>query len=252
MLRTLLPPRNPKEAVESRRNPCYGFTIIADIQEHKELTSILTETRDQILKIIDPDREKKQRPIRSPLYIKQKFFHASIFGMPPLLEEKQFIEVFANEKGLLNRDAMNKMCSTLHTHLKEQKPSLEPVKCELMDNDGTILARFAYKTLSKDEAPLLTLASQLDPEKQFSKWDPNNRLRYTTVAVVICVVDKDKISEKLAILQHQLDQASEKLKRLGAIDITQFQLINSYNKRTLSLKHISMYANIDLNNICKI
>jgi len=70
MLRTLVPPKNPKEAVESRRNPCYGFTIIADIQEHKELASILAGARDEILKIVDPDRASKQRPIRSaPPYI---------------------------------------------------------------------------------------------------------------------------------------------------------------------------------------
>jgi len=172
--------------------------------------------------------------------------------MPPLLEEKQFVEVYANEKGLLNRDAMDKMCSTMQNHLEEQKPFLEPVKCELMNNDGTILARFVYKTAIKDDAPLLTLASKLDPEKKFAQWDASNRLRYSTVTVAICVVDKDKMSEKLEALQHQLDLASEKLKKLGNIDITQFQLISSYNKRTLSLKHISMYANIDRNNICKI
>jgi hypothetical protein len=251
LIKILTPPKNSKESVESRRNPCYGFTIVVDIQENKELTMILTKTRDEILKIIDPERTRKQHPIHSPLYIKQKFFHASVFGMAPLLEEKQFVTVYAHEKGLLNPKIMDNMCTILHTHLKEERPSLEPIQCELM-SDGTILARFAYKTESKDETPLLTLSSQLDPEKQFFKWDSSNRLRDKTVTIVLCVIDKDTLGKKLKALQWQLDLTSEELKKLNNIEISQFQLISSYNKRTLSLKHISMYANIDQNKICKI
>ncbi len=250
MLKTLLSPQSPKEAIESRRNPCYGFTIVADIQEHKELLSLLKETRDEILNIIDPNRAEKQRPIKSPLYIKQKFFHATVFGMTPLLDQKQFIEIYTHEQGILNHDAMDKMCSTLQTHLDEQKPYLEPLKCELINNDGTILAKFTYKTESNDKAPLLTLANQLDPDKKFSKWDANNPSRYANVAVVICVIDKDKMNEKLEAIQHQIDLATIKLKKLGKMDITQLHFIKSYDKRTLSLKHISIYANINRNNVC--
>src|SRR5579872_568327 len=247
MLRTLTAPKNPEEAIASRRNPCYGFAILADIQEQKELISILTETRDKILEIIDPDRATKKRPIRSPLYIKQKFFHAAVFGMPPLLEEKQFIEIFANENGLLNNNAMDKMCDVLSSHLQEEKPFLEPVKCEMMNNDGTILARFAYKTLKQDDAPLLALARQLDPEKKFSTWDPANQLRYMTVAVVICVIDYHKMTHHMNTIQKQLEISSVQLKKLGNIDVNHFQFINRHDKRTLSLKHTSMYASVNPN-----
>lgn len=244
MLRKLTPPSNSEEAIKSRRNPCYGFAIIANIQEHKELMSVLVDTRDEILKIIDPDRATKQHPIRSPLYIKQKFFHAAVFGMQPLLEEHQYIEIYANKNGLLNREVMDKMCDLLQAHLNEKKPYLEPVKCELMNHDGTILARFAYKTSDMDDTPLLTLASELDPEKNFSAWDMSNRLRYMTLTVAICVVDTDKITDKLDAIKKQIEISTQKLQELGRIEVDQFQFINSYNKRTLSLKHISMYASI--------
>jgi hypothetical protein len=252
MLRTLAQPNNPKEAIESRRNPCYGFAVVVDIQEHTKLLSILTEARNEILKIVDPDRAQKKHPIHSPLYIKQSFFHASVFGMTPLLEKEQYVNIYANENGLLDREVMDTMCDTLHTHLKQQKPSLEPDKCELINKDGTILARFTYKTEAKDDAPLFTLANQLDPEAKFSKWQANNKLRNTTVTVAICVIDKDKMSEKLETLQHLLDHTTAELKKLDPIDITHFHLISSYDKRTLSLKHISMYANVGRDNVCKI
>ena len=51
MSRKLTTPSNPEEAIQSRRNPCYGFAIIADIEEQKDLISLLVETRDEILKI---------------------------------------------------------------------------------------------------------------------------------------------------------------------------------------------------------
>jgi hypothetical protein len=250
-LRFLAPPVNSKAAIESRRNPCYGFAIIADVQEHKKLATMLAEARDEILKIIDPDRVTKQHPIRSPLYIKQKFFHAAVFGMQPVLESNQFVEVYGNDKGLLNRHVMDRMCDILHSHLQEQKPYLVPVKFELM-NDGTILARFSYQTTTEDDAPLLTLTSQLDPEKKFSKWDPSNKLRFTTVAVAICVIDKDKMHDELDAIQEQLELASLKMKELGNLNVTQFQMISSYDKRTLSLKHISMYANVTTDHINRV
>ena len=97
----LLPPKNPEEAIKSRRNSCYGFVFIADIQEHTKLVSFLKNTRDALLKIVDPDREEKladpkRHPVRSPLYIKQSFFHASVFGMPPLVHKDDFVRLYAN------------------------------------------------------------------------------------------------------------------------------------------------------------
>jgi hypothetical protein len=242
-LMLLAPPRTPAEAVLSRRNPCYGFTLLADIQEQSPIKQLLEKARDQVLEIVDPERPLKQRPIRSPLYIKQKFFHAAVFGMQPLLDAEQFIEIYAND--LLNQATMEEICDVAQTHLRKQKPFLMPVKFEMMNNDGTILARFAYKTSeTKDEAPLLSLTSQLDPNKKFAKWDSSNQLRYTTVTAAICVIDKDKMPEKLESIQKLLATLSEELINLGRIEVTQFRLIHAYNKRTLSLKHTSTYATI--------
>ena len=50
------PPKTPSEAIESRRNPCYGFGVFADLEENEKLMTIFSKTRDAILKIIDPER----------------------------------------------------------------------------------------------------------------------------------------------------------------------------------------------------
>ncbi len=254
-LRLLAPPKNSKEAIESRRNPCYGFAVLADIQDagKEPLISLLTEIRNAVVKIVDPNRTADQHCVRSPQYIKQKFFHAAVFGMQPLLDKDPYVSLYANKHGLLNSERMKKMCEILHVHLVEQEPCLEPVKCELM-SDGTILARFAYKTKNKqDGAPLLSLVTQLDPEKQFSKWDSNNQARYTTVAIAICVIDKDNMSaEKLAAIQIQLDLSSQSLEKLGALSMNQFYMVNAYDKRTLSLKHMTMYASVTAENANKV
>jgi len=171
--------------------------------------------------------------------------------MTPLLEKKEFIEIYAHEHGLLNSEAMDQMCATLQRYLQEQKPFLHPIKCELMPKDGTILVRFAYKTETSDETPLLTLAQQLDPEKKFSAWDASNPLRYKTVTVALCVVDINEMSkEKLVLIQAVLDRASDKLSAFQDFPIEQFQFISEYDKRTWSLNHISMYAAITPDMIC--
>jgi hypothetical protein len=110
MFRVLKPPQNPTEAINGRRNHCYGFTIVTSFEENPALTTLLRKTRDKILDIIDPDRHTKSRPIRSPQYIKQKFFHASVFGSQILLDRQEFIEIYANKDGLLNKDVMDSMC----------------------------------------------------------------------------------------------------------------------------------------------
>ncbi len=127
-----------------------------------------------------------------------------------------------------------------------------PLSCELIDHDGTILVRFKYDTATKEEAPLLALSRMLDPKQQFSRWDANNPSRHTTVTVALCVIDKDKLKEKLDAIRNQLRMLFEKLQKLGNINISQFQFINHYNKRTLSLKHTSLYANVSQKHIHKI
>lgn len=248
----LQPPKNPQEAIQSRRNPCHGFAIVVDLHEHAELLAFLRGLQDVVLNRIDPDRGSKGKPIKSDLYIKQKFFHACVFGMPPLLAKKDFLILYGSNNGLLNHKAMDDMCAVLQNHLDTQKPHLEPVRCELMP-DGTVLARFSYCTASKDDSPLLTLSQELDPNKQFTQWDSTNRLRYTTSAVVICVIDKDRLSEvTVQSIQSDLQQSTEQLKKVGNIDIEHIGLLNHYDKRTLSLKHTSQYADVGAKHICKL
>ena len=127
--------------------------------------------------------------------------------MPPLLDKEEFIEVYANESGLLNRAAMDDMCDHLKTHLNQEEPSLTPVGFEMM-KDGTILARFTYNTASEDSTPLMTLSNTLDPNQKFAKWDSSNKLRNTTVTVAICVIDKDKLTDKLSDIQELYHEIS--------------------------------------------
>ncbi len=206
--------------------------------------SLLIETRDAILKIVDPDRDNKAHPIRSPLYIKQKFFHAAVFGVPPLVDRSEFLEAYKGEESTFNSETKNRMCDTLQKHLDDEKPFLLPLKCEIMP-DGTILARFAYKTVAEDdETAVLTLGKKLDPNGQFSRWDSSNLQRYRTVAAAICVIDKDKLSEQMPEIQKLLEEATAALIALGKVRLTNFIVIDDYDKRTISPKHMSVYRTI--------
>ena len=122
----------------------------------------------------------------------------------------------------------------------------------MMPNDGTILARFTYETSGEEDAPLLALARFLDPGKKFAQWDASNRLRYTTVTIAICVIDTEQMKEKMPMIQAILDETSKKLMALEEIIIHKFHFINEYHKRTFSLKHVSMCAEIGADYICKI
>ncbi len=251
--RMLTAPATPKEAIASRRNPCYGFCIIADIQSNEPLLALLAKTRDVILNSLYPERTSQKSPIRSSHFIKQTFFHATVGGMTPVLKKEDFFEIYANEQGLLTHDRMDTLCEVLKRHA-QQKPYLSPMQCELMP-DGTILARFAYKTQVEDATPLLTLATQLDPAKKFVAWDAANLARYKTVAIALSVIDKDILNDiTQESIKTQLASASRKMQELGSFPITQFQLINYFDKRTLSLKHIEMYASVGeehINRVCR-
>lgn len=245
----LSPPRNSHEAIESRRNPCHGFAVIIDMQEYAAQATLFQETLNDILKIVDPDRDKKIHPIRSHEYIKQKYFHASVFGPTPWLDKSDFLGLFGRILGLLNKQTMDKICENLHMHLNEQQPSLEPARFEIMD-DGTILARYEYRTKDKDKLPLQTLANQLDPEKKFGQWDGNPK-RYQTITVALGVIDKDKMPDKIKSIQHILNKATQKLVELGNTNIEQFHFFH-YEKRTLSLRHTQSAAVISHDNVFRV
>lgn len=244
-LRRLMPPGTPSEAIASRRNPCYGFCVLVNIEEHEGLIAMLRGTLCNILGIIDPERDSKPRPVKSPLYIKQKFFHAAIFGMAPLLVEDEYKEHYTSPQGLVSPRVISNMCRVLQGYLSKQKPYLVPVGYEIM-RDGTILARFLYKTSSEeDEKPLMTLTDLLDLEENFPRWDPENEARNKTVTVAVCVIDTHALCDHLPAINEILRKATIRLKTLAKVDISMLDFIEHYNKRTLSIKHIDVCAVID-------
>lgn len=250
MLSYLKPPSTPAEAIIGRREKSFAFGINIYLQEHTKLMAFLTKTRDAILEIVDPGRAEKQKPIRDPNCIKVKRFHAAVFGTEPLLDVKEFADNYAHENGPLNDKALDAMCDVLKEHLASKKPSLAPLGCELMNKDGTILARFSYQS-DGDNKALSTLRQELDPEQKLSTWDANNPARKTTVTVVLCVLNTEQMPDKLTAINELIEKSSEDLKNIGTIQINQFQLINAYDKRTLSLKHIAIYADVTAKEIIK-
>lgn len=247
-MKTLTPPANPKEAIQSRRNPCYGFAVVTNLQDHYALAALLAETRDNILQVIDPDRANKTKPIKDPRYIKQKTFHAAVFGVTPLLDREQFVQAYQGDDSAFNSEVNNRINRVIQEHLDEDKPYLEPLKCEIM-GDGTILARFAYKTTnSDDETAVLTLGKKLDPEGKFARWDTGNLQRYKTVAVAICVIDTEQLAEKMPQIRGLLENSTTALQVLGRINITKFMVIEDYDKRTLSPNHVIKFREIEKSN----
>lgn len=243
-MRTLTAPKTAQEAIQSRRNPCYGIAIVSNLQEYPALASLLTEMRDVILQIIDPDRKNKVRPIKDPRYIKQKTFHAAVFGITPLLDRSEFVQTYTGENSAFNADINNRINQILQKHLDEDRPYLEPLKCEIMP-DGTILARFAYKTINaEDETAVLTLGKQLDPEGKFARWDMGNTQRYKTVAVAICVIDPEQLADKMPQIHSSIEKLTTSLQALGKININRFTVIEDYDKRTLSPKHVIKFREI--------
>lgn len=239
----LSPPASPAEAIRTRRNPSYGFTIVVDIMGQQRLAALLTEVRDNILLTVDPSRKNKTHPIHSPAYIKQSFFHATILGSQPLLNQQLFVELYG-EQGMLTEQRKFSMCQVLQTHLQQEHPKLEPTGIELIERDGTVVARFDYKSNHHD-TPLLELRNQLDPDKNIVVWDAGSINRNRSITVTLCVIDIEKMASIKPDIQAILKIYSERLKALGCIHIEQFQFISSYDKRTLSKKHMSVYASVD-------
>jgi hypothetical protein len=143
----------------------------------------------------------------------------------------------------------------LHQHLNNEEPYLEPVNCEIIEKDGAIIARFNYKAKDTERTgtPLLDLANQLDPEKKLSSWDSSNKARHTTVAIVLCVVNRNSLDvNQLRAIEVQLALSSERIAAIGRINIEKFQMISLYDKRTLSPKHTSLYAVVEADKICRL
>ncbi|MDO8954284.1 MAG: hypothetical protein Q7V63_05485 [Gammaproteobacteria bacterium] len=241
-------PKTPAEAIKSRRQPCYGFSVIINLSTNTELIRSLETTRDHIIAIIDPDRASKPHPVRSESYIKQKAFHAAIFGIPPLTDKEEFLESRKTD-GRLFSEISARINESLPAHLREDKPFLKPMQFELRP-DGSLGARFQYETRSAGAGegipPLRSLKTRWDPENKLASWDTTNPLRDSTVFVVLCVIDTALIpADKLTQIYCLLESATAELLKLGQHAITQFQLIEAFDKRTLSDRHVLTSSLID-------
>ena len=104
---TLVPPKNnPIGTVASRRNPCYGFAVVSYIDTNlPEVNTFLMTVRDDIIKIVDPDRTPENCPRKLPGLIKTKSLHASFYGSAPYLRQDDYSTFFQSSTGGLDNGA---------------------------------------------------------------------------------------------------------------------------------------------------
>lgn len=256
----LQPPKTPAEAIQSRRNPCYGFCIVVDARatpNPAELASFDTElldtfktTQQKILDVVAPTRFR-DRPNRSSQYIKQRFFHGAVAGMRPLMDQEHFVRLYLADDKPVSESELIHMSEKLQIYLREMKPTLKPVGFEIMPTDGTVVLRLKYQTATDDPKPLFNLVETLDPDSHFPKWDASNVLRNTTIAVAICVIDLGSLSTtQLESIRAMLNEASRYVvENFSTLHLNGFWQISSFDKRTLSPFHIKMHSHISESNI---
>lgn len=254
-LRELQPPTTPAEAIQSRRNPCYGFCVVVDARTTSnpaELASfdsnildVFKAVQNKILDTVAPERFR-DRPNRSSQYIKQRFFHGSVAGVRPLLDQEAFARLYLGDDQPVSDAALQSMSETLQMMLRDTRPTLSPVGFEIIPTDGTVVMRLRYQTAIDDPKPLFTLAQTLDPSGHFLKWDATNVMRNTTIAVAICVIDLRSLSvEQMDCIRATLDEATRYcVDNFSTLPINGFWQISSFDKRTLSPFHIKMHSHI--------
>ncbi|MDP3705235.1 MAG: hypothetical protein Q8R24_04920 [Legionellaceae bacterium] len=247
---TLVPPKNnPLGTVASRRNPCYGFAVVSYIEKNfPDLNLLLMATRDEIIKIVDPDRTPENCPRKLPGLIKTKSLHASFYGSAPYLRQDDYSTFFqSKEDGLDNGVFLQSIKEKLTSYLSNLAPLLIPVGLEFKEDDGTILARLRVETNDHDERPLASLKTLLDSGRANSApvWDPNP-LRDTTVAIVLCVAAVRDEPGKIEQIKAVLNDANVSFRTLGAQSMTNCSIIKEFDKRTLTRgKHVEIFAEVD-------
>ena len=263
MKKTVQPPSNAKEAILSRRNPCYGFVILVDTRENPDTNTYASfdanimeqfqGVQKKILDLIVPERTQR---VRDERYIKVKFFHGAVAASPPLVDKKDYLDEYLSFTGLLDKQELEKKSETLQKYLNKVSINLNFQSFELNEKDGTILARFGFQTNDLDDkTPILNLVKEIDPDSKLPRWDETNILRNTTIAVVICSIDSVVYSEKIQEIKKLLQDASEEFKAKQAasqetkLSVKGFWLLSFYDKRTLSLSHIEVYSHIAKDNI---
>lgn len=246
----LQPPKTPAEAIQSRRNPCYGFCIVIDARTSPnpaELSSFDTE----VLEVLKTIQKKIVDVVVAPQrflepYIKQRFFHGAVAGMRPVLDQEAFVSLYLADDKPVSESALQSMSEKLKVYLRDMRPTLTPVGFEIMPTDGTVVMRLKCQTATNDPKPLFTLSETLDPAGHFPKWDASNVLRNTTIAVAICVIDLTPLSTtQLSSIHAMLDEASRCfVDKFSTLHVNGFWQISLFDKRTLSPFHIKVHSHI--------
>lgn len=247
----LSPPHDPLSSIASRRNPCYGFAVVAYLEQNwPDVNAALMQVRNDIIGIVDPERTPANCPRRLPEVIKTKSLHASFYGSAPYIRQSEYADFFqSKETGLDNGAVLRSLEDKLMRYLLEQEPQLIPVGLEFKAEDGTILARYRLGTNNNDARPLASLKQVLDEGRAGSAavWDPNP-LRDTTVAIVLCVVAVKDDASKLAQIKAVLTTANAAIQQLGSRYIERCSIIKAYDKRTLTRgKHVQIFSEVEKN-----
>ena len=246
---TLAPPKDPLSTVASRRNPCFGFAVVSYLEQNfSDDNAFLMRVRDDIIRIVDPERRPENCPRKLPHLIKTKSLHASFYGSAPFIRQSDYSDFFKSSKaGLNDGEFLETIKERLSRYLIEQEPRLVPVGLEFKEEDGTILARYRVVTKNNDPRPLVSLKQLLDAGALGNApvWDPNP-LRDTTVATVLCVAAVKDEPEKVEAIKAVLSQANDAFQASGEKLIEKYSIIGEYDKRTLTRgKHAKIFAEVD-------
>ncbi len=233
---TMMAPTNPQEAIKSRRDSCYGLAVVAYMEQFPDSNQFLAEIRDDINGIVDLATKSSQ-------YSKVKSLHAAVAGSAPYitLEDYTASEFYKNKERrdeFGDKEFLCHMEQELQEYLRTEQPILMPVSLEFKNGpgeDGTVLARYKWVPKTPDERPLVSLKQRLDPQTIVPAWDPNNRLRETTVAVSLCVADVRDEPLKAKKIKEILAAKSECFRQKGELSINKFTIVE-YDKRTLTQK----------------
>ena len=244
----LATPKEPKSTVKSRREYCYGFAVVAYIEQNfPEVNNFLMGVRDKIIQIVDPERRPDNCPRKRPELIKTKSLHASFYGCAPFVHQSDYSDFFKSSTGLDEGRFLETVREKLAQYLDEQEPRLVPVGLEFKEEDGTILARYRVVIKDNDPRPLVSLKQLLDAERlsHASVWDPNP-LRDATVAIVLCVAAVQEDLEKIEAIRAVVSLANATFISLGEKFIGKYSVIKAYDKRTLTReKHAEIFCEID-------
>lgn len=257
----LEPPKTPAEAVASRINPCFGMCVLIDTRNVKELNemesfdpaarALFKMVRDNLLQIVSENVVNTEL-YEPQKYIAQRFFHAAVTGVrPKLLDTFNQAMLYQGERVFVSDDELKNISVRLQHYLRTTKIKLIPSGFELMP-DGSIIFRLKCSTTTDESAPILQLATIIDPKNRFPKWDSTNLLRSTTVAVTIAVINLALLSsEQLERVRRLITITNESLSSSfpRTLQVNSFWVLSLYDQRTLSPLNVKMHSHVSAETI---